>query len=99
MEAMELARRTWPGLGDGGGAPHASAEMPPEYQAELMKARLPRFLDRLLQSTGARGSVALVDGGVETVVRGTRRQCLMEILKAFVLPWHGTSNPIYVWGD
>jgi hypothetical protein len=43
------------------------------------------------------GALAFVDGGIETIVRGTPEVCWNELLKRADKPWDTIDNPVFVW--
>lgn len=43
------------------------------------------------------GALAFVDGGIETIVRGTPEICWSEFLKRADKPWDTIDNPVFVW--
>lgn len=43
------------------------------------------------------GALALVDGGIEAIVVGTRRKCWQHFLTIIPKPWDTHDNPLYVW--
>jgi hypothetical protein len=44
------------------------------------------------------GAIAFVDGGIETVLRGTSDQCWQWFSERIILPWDNIDNPLLIWG-
>lgn len=86
-----------PMAGEATGLWNEAYETPAELRAESVLARIVRSL--IMSPRVARGGIAFVDGGVETVVLGTKPVCWAAFVDRLALPWHALDNPLFIWSD
>jgi hypothetical protein len=68
---------------------------PPELVAE---SRLGKAIHALLFDVKISvGAIAFVDGGIETILKGTPEQCWAWFLERIAKPWDTIDNPILIW--
>lgn len=71
---------------------------PPDYLAAIAATPLARLMRSLTRLTGYQSlGVALVDGGIHSVWRGTPDEVFMTMAWEWRLPWDLSSNRLYVW--
>jgi len=64
----------------------------------LLSTRLGTLLKQIIYCPFVTtGSLALLDGGIERVVRAPSAFCVEEILGMTVLGWDCIGNPLYIW--
>ena len=73
-------------------------KVPVDYYMDMQSSRLGRFFSHLCSIPPAElVAAAIVDGGVDTVMKAPRLACVEEILRSMLLPWDCTSNTLYVF--
>jgi hypothetical protein len=74
--------------------------LPDSYYQGILESRLAGFIDGLKPiSASAVVAVALVDGGIESIRKGSTDDCAREILKSLILPWDRSANTLYVFNQ
>jgi hypothetical protein len=70
----------------------------PDYLDAIKATALGGFTWNLLHCKEVKhGALALVDGGVETVLRSSNKECWQHFLRIISKPWDCHDNPLFVW--
>jgi hypothetical protein len=72
--------------------------LPEEVRRAVVRTRLGQFVVALFaikNSTGA--GFAIFDNAVDQIIEETPENCLLLILKTFLLPWDNGPNALFVW--
>lgn len=72
---------------------------PDGYYQAIAQSRFGELVDGLKSiSASAVVAIALVDGGIERVKKGSPDDCITEIFRSLILPWDCSPNTLYVFG-
>jgi hypothetical protein len=69
-----------------------------ERPNDLLSTRFGNAVRNLVFSPAlVSGAIAFVDGGIETVLRGTTDQCWKWFAERVAQPWDSVDNPLLIW--
>jgi len=69
-----------------------------DYVDAIKATALGGFVWNLLNCTEVKhGALALVDGGVETMLQVSSDECWRHFLKIIPQPWDCQDNPLFIW--
>jgi hypothetical protein len=64
----------------------------------VIQTRLGAFVHSLMFHPSIQvGGIAFIDGGIETIVEGSNKQCWDGFLARICRPWDAIDNPLFIW--